>query len=940
VNNVKCENGNDGSIDITVLGGAQPFEFYWSTGATTEDITSLPEGVYVVNITDANGCTHSATYSIIEESHLLISVGVTNANCAANNGSATVSVSGGIQPYQYNWSNGGSTAFISGLAVGTYSVTVTDGNNCTATQTVTVNNVSNLNITAIVTDAICANSNGSIDITVTGGSGSYTYAWSNQATTEDLAGLSAGVYTVTVTDGVCSGNYTVTVLDIPAISLNINTTNSDCGQSNGSISVAAFGGTGNYTYQWSTGATGAGINDIPAGAYSVTVTDANGCTVEKLISIDDNNVHAIDATLTHATCGNNDGSITLSITGGQGPFTYQWSHGATTRDIFDLAPGIYVVTVYDANGCAATGIYTINTSTEIYINANRYDALCFGDANGSISVTATGGSGSYSFEWSNTATTQSITGLAAGTYQVTATDINGCSATTIVLIEQPDLLVASIQTSVYAGGNGVSCSGAQDGNLDLTVQGGTFPYDYLWNTNATTQDLSGVGAGTYSVTVTDANGCTTEATAEITEPNPLNNTLTAGTYSGGYNVSCNGARDGSITAATTGGTEPYSYEWSTGETTSAINEVGAGTYSVTVTDANGCTAVSTITLNQPETLTATAQATEPTCGDSDNGSIDLTVTGGTPNYTYQWSNGNTTEDITQLPSGTYSVIVTDANGCTAEAGATITIISPLDLSGTVIINESCIDFNDGYLEAKVTGGTEPYQYQWSTGATTTSISNLGDGTYTLTVTDAKGCSTTASFTIGGPSCNNPPVAVNDTTTTSGGTSIDIPVMDNDWDPDDDNIFVSVVSDPQHGTATINSDGTITYTPDEGFVGIDSFTYVICDDGIPQMCDTATVYITVMPGRPNVFIPNGFSPNGDAYNQYWEIIDITEFPKNEVIIFNRWGNKVYEVKPYQNEWEGQNMKGEDLPDGTYYYILKLNDDNGTVYTGFVVINRGN
>jgi gliding motility-associated-like protein len=193
--------------------------------------------------------------------------------------------------------------------------------------------------------------------------------------------------------------------------------------------------------------------------------------------------------------------------------------------------------------------------------------------------------------------------------------------------------------------------------------------------------------------------------------------------------------------------------------------------------------------------------------------------------------------------------------------------------------------------------------------------------------------------LSGATCNTPPVAVNDTLSTSGGTSVDIPVLNNDYDPDGDNIFVTgIVTDPNHGTVTINSDGTITYTPDEGYSGIDSFTYVICDDGIPSMCDSATVYITIVPERPNIFIPNGFSPDGDAFNQQWEIIDITKFPKNEVVIFNRWGNKVYEAKPYQNEWEGLNMKGEDLPDGTYYYVLKLNDDGNTTYTGFVVVNR--
>jgi gliding motility-associated-like protein len=253
-------------------------------------------------------------------------------------------------------------------------------------------------------------------------------------------------------------------------------------------------------------------------------------------------------------------------------------------------------------------------------------------------------------------------------------------------------------------------------------------------------------------------------------------------------------------------------------------------------------------------------------------------------------------------------------------------------------NETCAG-SDASISIQATGGTAPYNYVWNNGSTSATLDELQNGIYSVTVRDVNGCSATQSFVLQGPICNNPPIAVDDTVITSAGTSIDIPVLNNDSDPDGDNFTVTGIPTGQNnGTVTVNGDGTITYTPSEGFVGVDSFTYQICDDGVPSLCDTATVYITVLPNRPNIFIPNGFSPDGDAYNQYWEIIDITQYPKNEIIIFNRWGNKVYETAPYQNEWQGTNVKGEDLPDGTYYYVLKLNDKNNTTYTGFVVVNR--
>jgi gliding motility-associated-like protein len=937
ITNVNCTGGNDGAIDITITGGSEPFSIYWSNNATTEDISGLTAGVYQVFITDANGCSFNATYSISENAQLLLSAGITNALCGQNNGSATVSVSGGATPYTINWSNSETTATINNLAPGNYTVTVADANGCSGTRTVTVNDVGTLSITASITQPGCGINDGEIDITVSGAAGNLTFNWSNNFTTEDISGLGEGTYNLTVTSGSCSVTYSATLIATPQINISGTPTNSNCGQNDGSIIVT---GTGNYTYLWSNGATVSTLNNLAAGVYNVTATDANGCSVAKEFIITDIDGPAVTAVTQNASCGNNDGFIELSITGGSTP-SFNWSHGPTTQDVNGLAPADYTVTVTDNDGCQTIGYFAILGSTEITVYADKYEPLCYGNNNGSIDITPIGGSGSYSYAWSNNETTQDISSIGIGTYSVSVTDANGCSATTAIIIEQPDTLIASINVSQYIGGNGVSCNGASDGNLDLTVQGGTVPYYYDWSTGDTIQDIFGLDAGTYTVTVADSNGCIAIVTAEITQPDSVQNTLSASTYDGGYNVSCNGAEDGSITVIANGGIAPYSYIWSTTDTFSSINEVGAGTYNVTVTDANGCSAVSSITLTQPDILTATAQGSELPCSGSGNGTIDLTVQGGTADYTYIWSNTQTTEDLSGLASGIYTVTVTDENGCTAVASAEVIDVNPLDLSGTIIDNPTCIDSKDGYIAANVTGGTQPYSYLWSTGATTNAIDSLDNGNFILTVTDANGCSVVSNYTIAGPICNLPPVAVQDIASITCESTVDIAVLDNDSDPDGDNFFIrNIISNPTNGTVVVNTDGTVTYTPAEDFVGLDSFIYEICDDAVSTpFCDTATVYITVLACRPNVFIPNGFSPNGDGYNDYWEIIDITNYPKAEVLIFNRWGNKVYEASPYQNDWNGVNMDGEGLPDGTYYYIINLNDDDNTVYTGYVVINRG-
>jgi len=332
--------------------------------------------------------------------------------------------------------------------------------------------------------------------------------------------------------------------------------------------------------------------------------------------------------------------------------------------------------------------------------------------------------------------------------------------------------------------------------------------------------------------------------------------------------------------------------------------------------------------------------TEVSCNGGNNGSIDITVSGGTPPYTFNWSNGATTEDISGLIAGDYTVSVSDANVCGGIKAITVSQPAAISASNSIVVQSSCAEMEDGKVELVVSGGTAPYTYSWSTGATEPVLNKIAKGSYAVTITDVNGCTGSASFTLDAPGCNLPPVAVNDPTGVTTGQSTDISVLNNDYDPDDDNISVTgIIDPPQHGTITINSDGTITYTPFPEFVGEDAFTYVICDDGNPQLCDTAIVFINVKPDRPDLFIPNAISPNQDESNEYWEIKGIDMYPHNEVIIFNRWGNEVFRMNSYKNQWNGVNQDREPLPDGTYYYILKLNDKFKSTYTGYVIIFRG-
>jgi gliding motility-associated-like protein len=933
---VTCNGNADGTVTSSVVGGTAPYTYQWSNGATTADLTALGAGLYSVTVTDANGCTATVSATVNVTNALVINLGITNATCGDSNGAIDASVSGGSAPYTYTWSNGGSGNSLSGLAAGSYGLTVTDANGCSATTTAAVSSTSTIAVTPTVTPVVCGGGNtGAISLATTGGSGTLSFAWSNGATSASIAGLAAGTYTVTVTDtSDCQTVVSIEVEETSPFTITSSATAADCGGSNGDATVTVSGGTAPYTYAWSNGATSATATALVGGLYEVTITDANGCSATEYVVVP--NTTAIDVTVAsvdNVSCGQANGAININVTGGATPYTYLWSNGATTANLSGLNAGTYAVTVTDANGCSGATYAEVEAAEAVVFVADRDDINCFNAQDGSITVSIVSGNGPFTYQWSPAGQGASLTNLGAGAYAVTVTAANGCSATASVTLTQPDELVATLDSATN-----VTCNGLANGSIDVTATGGTQPYSFDWGNAGNTEDLSGLGAGTYTLVVTDANGCSSQPLqVTITEPDTLVLSLIAADT-----LSCYGNSNGTATVAATGGTAPYTYDWSNSDTAATATGLSAGTYTVSVSDANGCTSNTiTVTITQPDSMMVMIAVSELNCYNDSTGEVRVKgVLGGTAPYTYSWSTGaGNVSDLTGVPAGTYTVTITDANGCTTSESATL--VNPAQLIvASNITNVTCQDSTDGSISLTISGGTGAATVNWAHGPQTDLIDNLEPGDYTVTVTDGKGCSYTETFSITAGNCNNPPIAVNDTVTTVSGTPIDIPVLGNDSDPDGDNINVTGISTPpNHGTTTINGDGTITYTPDTDFVGVDSFMYVICDDGIPSLCDSAWVFVTVLPDRPNVSIPNGFSPDGDGINDNFEIVDITKFPKNKLEIFNRWGNTVYKAQPYNNDWNGTNMDEEPLPDGTYFYVLEINDGTTPPYTGFVVIHRG-
>ncbi|MBK9017083.1 MAG: T9SS type A sorting domain-containing protein [Saprospiraceae bacterium] len=735
--NPNCASNSNGSITSNVSGGIAPYSYAWSNGANTPNLQNLPAGNYSLTVTDALGCTKSASTTLTAPPAFTVTTTVTNATfCGATNGSVTATPTG-AGPFTYAWSNGGTTQTLNNLGAGTYTVTVTNAASCTATAAATVTQPMTLDVSITGTNIVCgSDNNGTLTANVTYGTAPYTFAWSNGGNTQTITGLAAGTYTVTVTSSQgCIGTATKTITGSPTINLNLAVQHVACnGASTGSIASTVSGGTAPFTYLWSNGATTSSISNLPAGTYSLIVTDNLGCTKSQSVTVNQPPALALTFSNSPGSCGAN-GTSTANVTGGTAPYSYLWSTGATTPNILNLAPGSYSVTVTDANNCTLTGNTVIIAYPLMNLNVTATNTTCNGTMNGTATANVTNGTAPLSYLWSNGGTTATISNLPPGTYAVTVTDGNGCTKTGSATVQLGAGLVVNVSAPAYV------CTGST-ASATANATGGNGSYTYLWSNGQTTQTATGLTAGTYTVTVTDSQGCFGSASVTLQQGGlfTINGTV--------QHVTCFNGNNGSVTLNVTGGIAPYIYGWSNGSSNANIGGLVAGNYTVTVSDATGCSKTQTFTINQPTQLVANVAVTNGTCGNQ--GSATASVTGGTSPYTYLWSNGQTTQTINNLPGGNYSLTVTDANNCTAVKTFSVTVTEPP--SCTVVLTQPITTLNgsDGQLTVNATAGTPPYTYLWSNGQTTQTAVNLGPGLYSVTVTDASGCTTSCSFTLYAP----------------------------------------------------------------------------------------------------------------------------------------------------------------------------------------------
>ncbi|MBN4061562.1 hypothetical protein JYU20_00005, partial [Bacteroidales bacterium AH-315-I05] len=684
--NVSCNGGSNGTAVVTPSGGTTPYTYLWSNGQTDSTATGLAAAAYTVTVTDNNSCTTTASTTITQPATAL-SVSMSNSTdvlCNGNStGDATVTPAGGTSPYSYSWNNGQTDSTATGLAAGSYSVTATDINGCTATASITINEPTALSLSITnTTNASCGSSNGSATVTPSGSTSPYTYLWNNGQTDSTATGLSAASYTVIVTDAnTCTDSISINISNIggPTASITDTTHNVCNGDTAGIAIVTPSGGATPYTYLWNDGSaqTDSTATGLPAGTFTVTVTDNGTCVTLASVTITEPSALTIVFTAsTQVDCnGNPTGSATITPSGGTSPYAYSWTGGQTDSTATGLAAGNYTISVTDNNGCIDSASITISEPTPLTMSiTNTTNITCNGDSSGLAIATPSGGTSPYSYLWNNGQTDSTATGLSATSYTITATDNNGCSVSTSITITEPSAIVLTTTADSNA-----SCNGYGDGGATLTLSGGISTYNYYWSTGdtttataATSNSVTGLLAGTYYITATDNNACTKTDSVTITEPLDVTLTMTQDS-----SVSCNGGSDGAASVSVVAGLTPYNYVWSTGDslmattdTSNSISGLLANTYYVTVSDANGCAKTDSIAVTEPTALNlATTLDNNASCnGGSDGGATVATAGGGAISHNFIWSSGDSTmnsasnlNSVTGLSAGTYFVTVTNAN---------------------------------------------------------------------------------------------------------------------------------------------------------------------------------------------------------------------------------------------------------------------------------------
>ncbi|MBU3675819.1 MAG: hypothetical protein FGM54_01360, partial [Chitinophagaceae bacterium] len=769
-----CVPGSDGVINVVASNGTPTYTYQLNANPfqASASFNGLSPNTYTITVKDANNCTKTSIQNIVTpNSPIINSAPQVNVSCnGGNNGSVQINATGGTGTLTYvrqpgNVSNTNGT--FSGLSAMPYTITVTDASGCTASTIINITQPNVLNASLSASPVICnGQSNGSILTTATGGTPNYTYQLTPLGTTNgtgNFINLSAGNYTVTVTDSKgCTKTSSIAVTQpTPLTWASTSFQNLSCfNNATGSITVALSGGVGTYQYTRQPGnsinTTGV-YNGLASGTYTITGRDANNCSISTVMTINQPNDLVFTTNVLPPTCSpGSDATLSINANGGVPAYSYQLNGNpyGSNATFTNLSAGTYTLNVKDSNNCIKTSVVNIVTPNAPIINSvNPTHVSCFGGSNGAILVNASGGTGTLSYLLQPgpiTNTTGTFNGLVANTYTIKVTDASGCYNTSVVQITQPPILNAVLTP------NAVTCFGQNNGSISTNASGGTSPYTYQLlpsGPSNSTGQFNGLIIGTYTVLVTDFKGCTKTATAIINQP-----TVLTWASTNAQAVLCTNGNSGSISVSLSGGIAPYTYTGQPGNLSSGngqFNNLTAGTYTITGTDANGCTKSSIMTITQPTTLSVSMSSMIlPTCSPGGDGILSVSGSGGIAPYMYAISPAFTfTSNATfnNLNAGTYTIQVKDANQCTASIVQTLNVPNGPQIQNIAVVNNNCTPVNIGSITITANGGTGSLQYSIQTNPTVfvsnNVFTNLANATYVITVKDSAGCTATGSATI-------------------------------------------------------------------------------------------------------------------------------------------------------------------------------------------------
>ena len=930
--------GTLGSIEITELtGGTNPYSFIWlEVDAPDQNlIENLESGDYTIQVTDNTNCIIQEVYTITEPGVIEVSSEVTDVLCnGANTGSMSVNIDSDNPIEDISWFDDGVLLTdglintIENLSSGMYSVEITDDQGCSVSETILISETEALLISADVSGVNClGDSNGSILITVTGGLEPYTLTWSGPVEIANNqyspANLTTGDYIASITDDEgCNASQEFSVLSPDSLSINETITNESCfGNGDGVIALELIGGTEPFTIDWiDSDVDLETLTNLSPGEYSVIITEGNGCQLIETYEVESTSQLVEEIEITNMCFGEpGTGAINILVAGEASSYSISWTGNGLVSDqtsITDLNEGCYTLEVLDANSCLYVEEICITSLDEIILNTSVIGNECFADEQGQIELEVSGGEPDYSVEWLNSdaefvSDQLTVTQLATGVYTANITDNSGCMASTTASITSSPQLTAEVSETP------IICFGDENGALDIVYSGGVGALTLNWTgPNGFTSEgdqNSDLDNGDYCYEVVDFIGCVISDCYALNDPDSLNLGQTVNI------INCFGANDGAVSLEVSGGYAPYTAVWALNgapfSTDEDISELAAGEYTLVLSDSMGCVIADTFTVSELTQFTVNFDnIVGASCDISLDGAFEVTVSGGMLDYSYSWVlNGteeSTEEDPSELNAGDYQLTVTDGNECTTEIASVI-----IPVIGTVEIivpeNISWCFTEDLQLIEPISAVAE--SLEWTSPPSTDVLSTTSSvffqeepGVYELVLTGSDGpCVVTSIIEV---------------------TIYETPLADAGEDQEaelGDEVILG-------GNPTTEDLNTVVWIPSElldesslfnpSYLVENSIQNFVLTVTSPEGCineDSTQVIL-----YPEVDIHSGFTPNSDNINDFWVIGNLQNYPSIEVWIYNRWGEELFYSQGYNQPWDGT-YNGNNLPIGTYYYVIDFN-----------------